>query len=138
MRKLIKTITAAAFGLLLLNASVFATAVDTKAECKNNSCENFRVGMYRIKNSLSMNVLLEKTKGERVTLRLLNEKGVVLHEESIGKSLEKCGRKLNFAEVQDGNYTLEISDSNEKIVKNISLRFEEVSEVRGRSLVAIN
>ena len=138
MKKLIKTIFAAACGLLLLNAQISAAPFDTKTECKNNSCENFRVGMYRVKNTLTMNLLLEKSKGQRVSIRLRNDKGTVLHEEVVNKSFEKFGRKLNFSEVKDGNYILEISDDNEKIVKNINLATTEVKETNGRTLVAMN
>lgn len=135
MKNVMKTIVAAACGVLLLNANVSAALVETKAECKNNTCENFRIGMYRVKNTLTMNFLLEKTKGERLSLRLLNEKGQVIHEENISKSLEKYGRKFNFSEIADGNYTLEVSDEYEKIVRNIQLTTNEVKEVNGRSLL---
>jgi len=137
MEILKKSIVAAACGMLLLNANVSA-AIGPKAECKNNTCENFKVGMYRLKNTVTMNVLLEKSKGDRVMIRLMNEKGKVMHEEVIGKSHQKYGRKLNFSDAEDGNYVLEISDDNEKIVKNIHLTTNEVTEVKGRSLLTMN
>lgn len=138
MKNVIKSFVAAACGVFLLNANVSAALVETKAECKNNKCENFAVGMYRIKNTVTMNVLLEKSKGDRIIVRLLNEKGKVMHQEVLSRSLEKYGRKFNFSELEDGNYTLEISDDNEKIVKNIHLTTNEVTEVKGRSLIAMN
>jgi len=138
MKKLIKTFITAACGFVLLSNSLSAAPLDSKTECKNNSCENFKVGMYRVKNTLTMNLLLEKSKGERVTIKLKNEKGTVLHEEVVKKSIDKYGCKLNFSEVNDGNYILEISDENEKIVKNISLATSEVREMNGRTLVAMN
>ena len=137
MEILKKSIVAAACGMLLLSANVSA-AIGPKAECKNNTCENFRVGMYRLKNTVTMNVLLEKSKGDRVMIRLMNEKGKVVHEEIVGKSYQKYGRKLNFSDAEDGNYVLEISDDNEKIVKNIHLTTNEVTEVKGRSLLTMN
>ena len=137
MKNVTKSIFAAACGILLLSANVSAAIIKPKAECKNNRCDNFSVGMYRVKNTLSMNVLLEKTKGERVMIRLLNDKGIVMHEEIVAKSLEKYGRRLNFSEIQDGNYVLEISDENEKIVKNINLATTEITETQTRNLVAV-
>ena len=138
MKNVIKSLVIAACGVVFLNANVSASLVETKTECKNNSCQNFRVGMYRIRNTVTMNVLLEKSKGERLEIRLLNEKGKVLHEEYVTKLLQKYGRKFNFSEIEDGNYTIEISDENEKVVKNIHLTTNEVTEVKGRSLVAVN
>jgi len=133
-----KSIVVAVCGVVLLGANVSAAVVEPKAECKNNKCENFQVGMYRIKNTVTMNVLLEKTKGERVVIQLLNEKGRIIHSEVLNKSLEKYARRFNFEEVPDGNYTLEISDDNERVVKNIHLTTNEVTEVKGRSLIASN
>src|SRR5687768_1597840 len=104
MKKLIKTFITAACGFVLLNNSLSAAPLDSKTECKNNSCENFKVGMYRVKNTLTMNLLLEKSKGERISIKLRNEKGTVLHEEVVSKFIEKYGCKLNFSEVNDGNY----------------------------------
>lgn len=138
MKNVIKSILVAACGVLLLSANVSAAIIETKTECKNNNCENFKVGMYRVKDTVSMNVLLEKSKGERVYIKLMNSKGAVMHEEVVGKSLEKYGRKFNFQEIEDGNYILEISDENEKIVKNINLKTNEVTEIQARSLVAVN
>jgi len=66
MKNVIKSLVAAACGVLLLSVNVSAALVETKAECKNNKCENFTVGMYRLKNTVTMNVLLEKSKGDRV------------------------------------------------------------------------
>lgn len=138
MRKLLRNFVLAACGIVALNVSVFAAPFDAKRECKNNSCENFKVGMYRVQNTLTMNVLMEKQKGESVKLRLLDSKGKVVHEETVSKSLEKFGRKLNFSEVTDGRYTLEISDDKEMIVKNINLTTNEVTEAPSRTLVAMN
>jgi hypothetical protein len=136
MKKLIKSVFAAAC-VVWLGSSVSAAPVGPKAECKNNTCEKFRVGMYRVKNTLTMNFLMEKEKGERVTVRLMDAKGKIIHEECVGKSIRKFGRKFNFSEVEDGRYTLEISDDSERIVKNIFLSSREVMEV-SRSLVSLN
>lgn len=138
MRKLLKSFAIAACGIILLNVSAFALPVDSKTECKNNSCENFKVGMYRVKNTLTMNLLMEKQKGERVKICLRNSAGKVVHEETVARSIEKMGRKFNFSEIADGRYTLEISDDSERIVKNINLTTNDVSESTSRTLVAMN
>ena len=137
MRNLRKTVAAAVFTLLFGSIQVFATPVETKAECKNNSCEKFKVGMYRVKNTVSMNLLMEKEEGERIAIRLMDNKGSVLHEEYVPRYVSKFGRKLNFEQMNDGFYTLEISNDNEKIVKSIHLSTKEVREVE-RSLVGLN
>jgi hypothetical protein len=137
MKKMLESLAAAAFGIVLLGSNVSALPVESKIECKNNNCSKFRMGMYQVKNTVTMKVLVEKAKGEKMAIRLLNDKGQILHEEHIGKSARKFGRKLNFSEIQDGNYTLEISDNQEKIVKYIRLATKDVREVN-RTLVAMN
>jgi len=136
MKNVLKTILAAACVVWLTGSA--SAAVEPKAECKNNTCQNFRVGMYRVKNTLTMNFLMEKEKGERVSLRLRDSRGKIIHEEIVGKAIRKFGRKFNFSEVEDGRYTLEIFDDKELIVKNIFLTSKEVLEVQGRSLVSMN
>lgn len=138
MKKLMKCFVLAACGLIQLNVSALALPVESKKECKNNSCENFRVGMYRVNNTLTMSVLLEKSKGDKVTISLRNGDGKVIHEQLVGKSAQKFGVKLNFSEVPDGRYTLEVSDSHESIVKKIDLSTNEVKESDARTLVAMN
>jgi hypothetical protein len=138
MRTILKTAAAAAFALFAIASNVNADPiVGAKTECKNNTCEKFRVGMYRIRDTMSMNVMMEKDKGEKVAIRLLDSKGKLLHEEFIPKYLTKVGRKLNFNEMSDGVYTVEISNESEKIVKSIYLSTKEVKEVN-RTLMGMN
>ncbi|MCF0073529.1 hypothetical protein LZD49_23825 [Dyadobacter sp. CY261] len=136
MKNILKT--AAAFVLFVIASNVKADPiVSPKAECKNNTCEKFRVGMYRVRDTMSMNLMMEKDKGEKVTIRLLDSKGKLLHEEFVAKYLTKLGRKINFEEMSDGVYTIEISDDYEKIVKNVYLSTKEVREVN-RTLLGGN
>ncbi|MCE6992978.1 hypothetical protein [Dyadobacter sp. CY323] len=138
MRNVMKTVATAAFGLLFVAGHVFAAqpTVELK-ECKNNTCERFRVGMYRVKDTVTMNLLVEKEKGERLSIRLMDQKGKVLMEDITPRQIEKFGRKLNFSEIQDGVYTLEVADGTEKVVKSIYLSTNEVREVN-RTLLGVN
>jgi len=138
MPNILKTAVTAAFALFTMTVQVQADPiVSPKAECKNNTCEKFRVGMYRVRNTMSMNVLMEKEKGEKVAIRLLDSKGNLLHEEFVPKYITKTGRKIKFDDMGDGVYTLEISNDNEKIVKSIYLSTKEVREV-SRTLLGVN
>lgn len=138
MPNILKTAVTAAFALFTVAVQVQADPiVSPKAECKNNTCEKFRVGMYRVRDTMSMNVMMEKEKGEKVAIRLLDSKGNLLHEEFVPKYITKTGRKIKFDEMGDGVYTLEISNDNEKIVKSIYLSTKEVREV-SRTLLGVN
>ncbi|KQS24702.1 hypothetical protein [Dyadobacter sp. Leaf189] len=138
MKNIMKSIAAAAFSLLLLNQDALAIdPVETKSQCKNNTCEKFRIGMYRVRDTETMNLLVEKQKGEKLFIQVMDHEGKVLHEEIVGKSVMKFGKKLNFSQMRDGNYTLVVSDETEKVVKNIFLSTNEVREVN-RLLVGLN
>ena len=138
MSNILKTAAVAAFALFTFAAQVQADPiVSPKAECKNNTCDKFRVGMYRVRDTMSMNVMMEKERGEKVAIRLMDSKGKLLHEEFVPKYITKTGRKISFDEMGDGVYTLEISNDYEKIVKSIYLSTREVREV-SRTLLGVN
>jgi hypothetical protein len=120
---------------VMMSGSVWAAA---PRDCKNNKCESFEVGMYRVKNTLSMRLMMEKIRGEKVQIRLVDKKGNVLHEEMIGKRTEKYSRKFDFSQIKDGSYTMEITNGDELITKEINLSTAGVVESPARTLVAIN
>jgi hypothetical protein len=137
MKNLRNTFLAAMFGLSVCSFA-FAGQPHTRNASGNTYYEPIRVGMYRIKNSLVMNMLVEKQKKASLHIRLLDSKGKVLHEEYVGKGIEKVGQKFDFSQISDGQYTIEVASGEEKIIKNISLATTEVTEVAGRKLVALN
>ena len=118
-----------------MSGSVWAVS---PRDCKNNKCETFQVGMYRVKNTLSMRLLMEKDRGEKVYVRLLDSKGLALHEELVGKRTGKYARSFDFSQIKDGSYTLEISNGEERVLKEINLSTAGVVEVPKRTLVALN
>lgn len=115
-----------------------ALAVEPKKECKTNRCTTFAVGMYHIKNTMAMNLLMEKEKGERLNIVLLDQRGHVLFREYVSRSYEKYGRRLSFEELGDGDYVLEISNDNEKITKNVEVRTDKIMEIASSTLAQAN
>ncbi|MPR36187.1 hypothetical protein [Salmonirosea aquatica] len=98
----------------------------------------FQVGMYRIQKSLTMNVLVEKKLGDRVEVQLVDEKGHVLFEDVMGKREQKSGFKLNFSEIQDGKYSVVVTNGAQVITKEINLSTLNLYEMPARTLVAGN
>ncbi|MCF0059633.1 hypothetical protein [Dyadobacter sp. CY356] len=135
MKNFKTTFVAAMIGLLV-SGSAFAG--QTQNASGNKYYEPFRVGMYRVKNTLMMNVLVEKEKNARIHIRLVDSKGKILHQEFVGRGIEKIGQKFDFSEIGDGDYKIEIVSGEEKITKNVSLATTEIAEVAGRKLVALN
>jgi hypothetical protein len=137
--KNVKQMLLAALCGMMMSAFVEAgTPPKEMRECKNNDCGTFQVGMYRVQNTLNMKLLLCKEAGEVVTVRLKNQKGEVLHEEVLGKKTRKYARPFNFSESQDGRYTLEISNGEEMVRKEIKLSTDGIVETPARTLMAVN
>ena len=143
MRIVTKSLMIALCGVLMSGAvSANGTAPFTQAEVDTPQAAAkkapFQVGMYRVINTLKMNVLIEKKLGERVIIKLLDQKGVVLFEDVLSRRQQKYGRKLDFAEVKDGNYTVVVTNGTEEVVKDIRLSTLALYEMPARTLVAVN
>ncbi len=120
----------------LMMFPAFASSDDTDNQQKKP--QTFEVGMYRIKDSLKMRLLLEKKAGEKVMVRLLNPQGKVLHEEVVGKRQQKYGRNFDFSQTQDGRYTIEITNHDEVVKRSVNLTTTDLVETPARTLVALN
>ena len=137
--KNVKRMLVAALCGMMMSASVEAgTPQKQMRECKNNNCGTFQVGMYRVQNSLNMKLILHKGGGEVVTVRLKNQKGEVMYQEVLGKKTRKYARPFNFSDTQDGRYSLEISNGEEMVRKDIKLSTQDIVETPARTLVAVN
>ena len=137
--KNVKRMLVAALCGMMMSASVEAgTPEKQMRECKNNDCGTFQVGMYRIQNTMNMNLILYKEAGEVVTVRLKNQKGEVMYQEVLGKKTRKYARPFNFSDIQDGRYSLEISNGEEMVRKDIKLSTQDIVETPARTLVAVN
>ncbi len=123
----------------LCSLMMFPTLASTGGpDCQQRKPHTFEVGMYRVKDSLKMRLLLEKKAGQRVTVRLINQRGQVLHEETLGKRQRKYGRSFDFSQIKDGRYTLEITNRDEVVKRSINLTTTDLVETPARTLVALN
>ena len=139
MKNVKRMLVVALCGMMMMSASAEAgTPSKAMRECKNNNCGTFQVGMYRVQNTMNMKLILYKEVGEVVTIRLRNQKGEVLHEEVLGKKTKKYARPFNFSDSEDGRYTLEISNRDEILRKDIKLSTRDIVEIPARTLVAVN
>jgi hypothetical protein len=104
----------------------------------NPARKSFAVGMYRIRESLTMRLMVEKQAGERVLVRLLNEQGQIIHREVVGKPAKKYACNFDFSNTEDGQYTIEVTNGMEVITKAIDLTTTQVVETPARTLLAQN
>lgn len=120
--------------------TIAVTTTGTAAEQPHtsNARKSFAIGMYRVQQSMTMRLMMEKQAGEKVVVRLLNGHGQTIHQEVVGKSTQKYACNFDFSDIQDGRYTIEVTSGNEAITKSIQLATNQVVETATRTLVAQN
>lgn len=132
-------LTAVLFGLCL-NLPATTRASDSLSDPSTVQPLNpsFQVAMYRVINSLNMNLRIEKMGEDKLTIKILDERGKVLYEELMGKKRYTYARVLNFSELGDGEYSIVVSNGKEEIVKELSLSTKALYEMPKRLLIAGN
>lgn len=116
MKKLFKTLAI----VFIASATTFASVVeDDKKTVKQPT--SFDIGMYNIKNTSKIRLMLAKAKGDVITVKLLNEKGDVLHKEAVRKNSTLYKTNFELDGLEDGIYQFEIENSNEKIVREVTV-----------------
>lgn len=98
--------------------------------------KTFGISLYRVQQSLTMHLNMEKKAGERATVRLLDQNGQVLHEEWVGRLTKKYACEFDFSQIKDGRYTIEVANGAEVSRKNIELSSAKVVQALDRNLVA--
>lgn len=139
MKTVKQILTAAIFGLAL-NLTATAHAADSRSDSPTAQPQqsSFQVAMYQVVNSLKMNVRIEKTGEEKISVKILDHQGVVLYTEVLGKKQHKYARILNLSELGDGKYSVVVSNGKDEVVKELRLSTKAIYQMPERVLVAAN
>jgi hypothetical protein len=115
MKNLVKT-----FAIAVLSAvSLISNGADNNTAPTKS--KTFEVGMYQSVNTLKMNVMIEKTTDENLSVVLKDSKGDILISERVAKKDKSYHAKYDLSELEDGKYTFEFTKGDEKLVKEINL-----------------
>jgi hypothetical protein len=107
---------------LVAGIFTFSTVLATEPiEAKLDVNKSFDVGMYRVANSMKVNVMIEKLKGNIVEINLKNDKNETIYTEFVGKKSVKFAKKFDLAGLSDGKYRFEISNGKEIIIKEVNV-----------------
>jgi hypothetical protein len=104
-------------GIFTFSTVLASEPITTKLDAN----KSFDVGMYRIVNSMKVNVAIEKLKGNIVELYLKNDKNEVIYTEIVGKKSVKFSKKFDLTGLADGKYRFDISSGKQTITKEIKL-----------------
>ncbi len=109
------------FAIALFTTVSFFANASTDTNDASNAKKTFAVGVYQTINSLKMNVMVDKLVGKKITIQLKNEDGLVIHTQIIGKKETAFRGNYDLKELEDGKYSIEISDGKTKVVKNVQV-----------------
>lgn len=108
-------------GVFTFSTVLASEPIGKKDESKTASKRTFDVGMYRVINSMKVNVLVEKQEGKALDITLKNDRNEVIYSEIIGKKASKFSKKFDLVGLADGKYRFEISNGKEVITKEVNL-----------------
>lgn len=121
---------------LVAGVFTFTTVLATEPiATKLDANKTFDVGMYRITNSMKVNVMIEKTAGKSLEINLLNDKNEVVYTEFVSKKASKFAKKFDLTGLADGMYRFEISNGNEKITREVNLETHQPTPADYRTVV---
>ncbi|MDP5120401.1 MAG: hypothetical protein NWQ46_02310 [Spirosomaceae bacterium] len=116
MKKLFKTLAI----VLLASATTFATTIeDDKKEVRQPT--SFDIGMYNVKNTSKVRLMLEKAKGDVLTIKLRDADGEVIHTEVVNKKNTFYSTNFQLDGLKDGTYQFEITGKNEKVIREVTV-----------------
>ena len=108
-------------GMFTFSAVLATEPIDKNDEKKVEDKHTFDVGMYRVINSMKVNILIEKQQGKTLDIILKNHRNEVIYSEVVGKKSRKFSKKFDLADLSDGKYRFEISNGKEMITKEVNL-----------------
>ncbi|MPR35353.1 hypothetical protein [Salmonirosea aquatica] len=115
----------------------YAAAPTLPTTATSPESKTFGIGLYRVRESMTMRLTLEKKAGEKVLVRLLNQQGQVLHQEVVGRQTKVYGCNFDFSTSKDGSYTIEVVNGDEVQHKTVTLSTAKVVETPARTLIAM-
>lgn len=135
MKKTLKTFAIALVaGVFTFSIVLASEPVGKKDESKVENKRTFNVGMYRIINSMKVNVSIEKQEGKALDITLKNDRNEVIYTEVIGKKASKFSKRFDLVGLADGKYRFEISNGKEVITKEVNLETHAPTPAEYRSM----
>jgi hypothetical protein len=112
MKTLIKSLVLALTLGVITTAASFATPTNgnpTNPIGRPSTVSSYKTGIYSTVTG-KLQISLDKTIGGRVDIRLMDTNGKILYAHYLGKHEQGCRVRLNLSDLEDGVYTLEITN----------------------------
>lgn len=125
---------ALAAGVFTFSTVLASEPIGKKDENKVAPKRSFDVGMYRVINSMKVNVLIEKQYGKALDITLRNDRNEIIYSEVVGKQTNRFSKKFDLTGLSDGKYRFEISNGKELISKEVNLETHAPTPAEYRSV----
>ena len=117
------------FAIAVLSGLAFISNATGEINPSAMKSKTFEVGIYQSINTLSMNVMIEKSGNNDLVIVLKNEQGTELFKSVVRKNAKLYHGRYDMTNLQDGKYTFEFIKGDEKITKEINLQTNPPKEV---------
>lgn len=132
MKTLIKSL---ALALSLGMVTTAATVAETNPIGRPAAVATYKTGIYSTMTG-TLSVAIDKEIGGSVDIRLKNAGGKALYSQHLGKSERTCRLRLNLNDLEDGVYTLEITNGVETTKQAVTLSTK--NPAMSSRIVAVN
>ncbi|AUD02531.1 T9SS type A sorting domain-containing protein [Spirosoma pollinicola] len=120
MKTLIKSLVLALSLGIITSAASFAAIPETNPIGRPSKVSSYKTGIYSTIAG-KLHISLDKTIGGRVDIRLIDADGKALYAQHLGKNESGCRVRLNLSDLEDGVYTLEITNGIETTTQSVTI-----------------
>ena len=124
-----KTIAQTLIAALLLSTATLAstaTRIPTAPTKPTATTNSFKAAVFPSSTPAKLNVCVEREPGKPITVRLKDEKGVLLAEQPVSKKKGSFRFQFDLSALEDGAYTVEIASGNDVTVHGVTLSTKPV------------
>lgn len=110
-----------------------STATFASDPTEEKKAKPIQIGVFTTKEA-KIQMAVRKGQGERAVITLRDAKQNILHEDVMSKKSEKYDARFDVSQLEEGEYTLEVTSGKDKIQKKVSIQSAKQEAVRNVKL----
>ena len=110
-----------------------STATFASDPTEDKKAKPIQIGVFTTKEA-KIQMAVRKGQGERAVITLRDAKQNILHEDVMSKKSEKYDARFDVSQLEEGEYTLEVTSGKDKIQKKVSIQSAKQEAVRNVKL----
>lgn len=103
-----------------LGASVLTASAAHDPET-GKAAGDFQSNVFKSKNATKFYCFVDKVVGKSLTITLRDENNRILNEQFVSKNATHVAQLIDLSQLEDGNYSLSISDANKMVVHPVRI-----------------